>query len=73
MLDLKSGVAKQICDIQPKAHATHCHAHSLSLCVKDTTSNSKVLSDAMYIAIELDLWLSAPQREKNCLVVLKIT
>ncbi len=27
MLGLRSGVAKQICDIQPKAHATHCHAH----------------------------------------------
>ena len=28
MLGKKSGVAKQILDIQPKAFATHCHCHS---------------------------------------------
>ena len=44
ILGRKSGVGKKICEIQPKALLTHCHAHSLSLSVKDTTSDSKVLS-----------------------------
>ena len=37
MLGKKSGVAKQILDIQPKTYATHCHCRSLSLAVKETT------------------------------------
>ena len=37
MLGKKSNVAKQIFDIQPKAHYTHCHCHSLSLSVKELT------------------------------------
>ena len=37
MLGKRSGVAKRIQDEQPKAHVTHCHCHSLSLGVKDTT------------------------------------
>ena len=34
MLGRKSDVATQIKSIQPKALATHCHAHSLGLAVK---------------------------------------
>ena len=34
MLGKKSGVAKKIQACQPKAHATHCHGHALSLSVK---------------------------------------
>ena len=45
MLGKRSGVAKQIQDIQKKAHPTHCYAHSLSLSVKDATSHCKILSD----------------------------
>ena len=47
MLGKKSGVAKQILDIQPKVFATHCYCHSLSLSVKETTKKSKILSDTM--------------------------
>ena len=43
MLGKDSDVAKQICDIQPRAHPTHCHAHSLNLSVKDMTTNSKLM------------------------------
>lgn len=39
MLGKRSGVAKRIQDIQPKAKPTHCHGHSLSLSVKDATKN----------------------------------
>ena len=47
MLGKKSGVAKKIQECQPKAHATHCHGHALSLSVKDATNHSKILSDTM--------------------------
>ena len=45
MMGHKTGVAKRIQDLQPKAYPTHCHGHSLSLSVKDTTKNWKLLSD----------------------------
>ena len=41
----KSGVAKQIREIQAKALETHCHGHTLTLSVKDMTNQSKLLSD----------------------------
>ena len=41
MLGHKTGVAKRIQDVQPKAHPTHCHGHSLSLSVKDTVTRQK--------------------------------
>ena len=39
MLGKKSGVAKQISDIQLNAYVIHCFAHSLSLSVKDVTTS----------------------------------
>ena len=53
MLGRKSGVATQITNIQPKAIATHCHAHSLSLAVKDVTAKCKLLKEAMGTAGEM--------------------
>ena len=47
MMGHKTGVAKRIQDLQPKAYPTHCHGHSLSLSVKVTTKNCKLLSDTM--------------------------
>ena len=67
MLGLKSGVARKLCDIQPKAHATHCHAHSLSLCVKDTTQRCKALSDAMDIGSEIVALVKYSPKRENLL------
>ena len=39
MMGHKTGVGKRIQDLQPKAFPTHCHGHSLSSSVKDTTKN----------------------------------
>ena len=47
MLGRKSGVAAKILEEQPKALPTHCHAHSLSLSVKDVCKNVKILNDTM--------------------------
>ena len=54
MFGKRSGVAKRIQDEQPKAHVTHCHCHSLSLGVKDTTRDSKLLTDTMDTSKEID-------------------
>ena len=64
MLGKRSGVAKQIQDIQKKAHPTHCHAHSLSLSVKDLTSHCKILSDTANNTNEIvKLVKFSPKRE----------
>ena len=47
MLGRKSGVAAKILEEQPKALTTHCHAHYLSLSVKDVCKNVKILNDTM--------------------------
>ena len=66
MLGKKSGVAKQIQDIQPKAFVTHCHCHSLSLSVKETTKESKLLSDAIDIGAEIAILIKfSPKREQK--------
>lgn len=47
MLGHKTAVAKRIQEVQPKAHSTQGHEHSLSLSVKDTIKNCKLLLNAM--------------------------
>ena len=60
----KLGVVKRIQDLQPKAYPTHCHGHLLSLSVKDTTKNCKLLSDIMDTAKEIvSLRKFSPKRE----------
>lgn len=64
MLGKRSGVAQKFLECEPKAHPTHCHAHCLSLGVKDTTKNSKLLSDTMSNANEIvKLVKYSPKRE----------
>ena len=64
MMGHKTGVAKRIQDLQPKAYPTHCHGHSLSLSVNDTTKNCKLLSDTMDTAKEIiSLIKFSPKRE----------
>ena len=65
MMGHKTGVAKRILqDLQPKAYPTHCHVHSLSLRVKDTTKNCKLLSDTKDTAKEsVSLIKFLPKRE----------
>jgi len=43
----KSGVAKQIKNIEEKALFTHCYTHSLNLAVGDAIKNNKVMKDAL--------------------------
>ena len=65
MLGKKSGVATQISALQPKALATHCFGHSISLALKDLTANCKILGDTMGIVGEICVLIKfSPKREK---------
>ena len=71
MLGHRSGVAKRIQDLQPKAYPTHCHGHSLSLSVKDTTKNCKLLSDTMDTAKEVVTLIKFSPKWENLLGEIK--
>ena len=47
MAGLRSGVAKQIQDVEPRAVYTHCYGHSLNLACADTIKTCKLLKDAL--------------------------
>lgn len=65
MLGKKSGVAARILKEAPKALSTHCHAHSLSLSLKDTCSNVKILNDTLGTVGEICVLVKySPKREK---------
>ena len=65
MLGKKSGVAKQILDIQPKTYVTHCHFHSLGLAVTETTKESKLLSDTMPTTAKSQFLLNSHLKENK--------
>ena len=71
MLGKRSGVAKRIQDIQPKAKPTHCHGHSLSLGVKDATKNCQILSDAMNNTNEIVKLVKFSPKRENLLEQIK--
>ena len=65
MLGRNTGVAKRIQDVQPKAHSTRRHGHSLSLSVKDTVKNYKLLLNTMDTAKEVVTLIKfSPKRER---------
>ena len=70
-LSIKSGVAKQIQECEPKALSTHCHDHSLSLSVKNTTNHSKILSDTMSNTNEIVKLVKYSPKRENFLGELK--
>ena len=67
MLGHKTGVAKSIQDVQPKARPTYCHGHSLSLSVKDTVKNCKLLLNTMDTAKEVVTLIKFSPKEERLL------
>ena len=47
MSGAKSGVAKRICDLEPRAVFMHCFEHPLSLAASDAIKQSKLISDPL--------------------------
>ena len=64
MSGAKSGVAKQISDIEPRALFTHCYGHSLNLAASDTLKQSKLMKDALDTTHEITKLIKfSPRRE----------
>ena len=60
-----SGVSTKISEEQPKAIATHCQGHSLSLAVKSLTKECPILRDTMGTVGEICVFVKySPKREK---------
>ncbi|XP_057292603.1 zinc finger MYM-type protein 1-like [Hydractinia symbiolongicarpus] len=60
----KSGVAKQIKDIEEKALFTQCYTHSLNVAVGDAIKNSNVMKDALETTFEITkLIKKSPKRD----------
>ena len=65
MMGKRSGVSRRILDLQPKAIATHCQGHSLSLAMKSLTKDCTILRDVMGTAGEICVLVKySPKREK---------
>ena len=71
MLGKTSGVAVELQKLQPKANYTHCHAHSLSLSVKDVAKKVKILGDTMGTAREIIVLIKYSPKRGNLLGKIK--
>ena len=66
MLGKKSRIVTQLSAMQPKALPTQCFEHSVSLAVKDLTSDCKLLDDTMGTVGEITVLVKfSPKRKKN--------
>ena len=65
MMGKRSGVLSKIIEEQPKAIATHCEGHSLSLAVKSLTMECPIIRDTMGTTGEVCILVKfSPKREK---------
>ena len=67
MVGKSSGVAVRILSIQPRAHYTHCHAHSLTLSVKDFTKQTRILRDTTSYDGEIAILIKYSPKRENLL------
>jgi hypothetical protein len=60
----RSGVAKRISELEPRAVFTHCYGHALNLAACDTVKSMKVMRDALETTHEATKLIKySPQRE----------
>ena len=67
MLGKLFGVATQFFAEQPKSHCTYCHAHLLSLSIKDAIKSTKILRDNMGTAEEITILIKYSPKRENIL------
>ena len=64
MSGIKTGVPKQIRDIEPRAFYTHCYGHSLNLAASDTLQKCKLMQSALEVTHEMTKLIKlSPRRE----------
>ena len=60
----RSGVAKRISELEPKAIFTHCYGHILNLAASNTLKKSKVMKNALELTHEITKLIKCfPRRE----------
>ena len=67
----KSGVARRILEIEPRALLTHCYGHSLNLAACDTMKQIKLLKDALGVSFEITKLLKYSPRCEEIFLRLK--
>ena len=68
---VRSGVARQLLDEEPRAVYTHCYDHALNLACGDTIKQCGLIKDALDITHELIKLLKKSPRRDACLETLK--
>ena len=71
MAGLKSGVAKQLLDEEPRAIHTHCYGHALNLARGDAVKNFKLMKDALETTREITKLIKKSPRRDACFERLK--
>ena len=64
MSGARSGVAKRIAELEPRALFTHCYGHSLNLAASDSIRQSKIMKNSMDTTHEITKLIKfSPRRE----------
>ena len=71
MAGIRSGVAKQLLDEEPRALYTHCYGHALNLACGDAIKQCGLIKDALDITHELIKLLKKSPRRDSCFETLK--
>ena len=72
MAGIRSGVAKQLLNEEPRAVYTHYYSHALNLACSDTTEQCGLIKDALDITHELIKLLKKCPRRDACIEILKM-
>ena len=64
MTGSRSGVAKRISELEPRALFTHCYGHALNLAACDTIKSMKVMRDALETTHEITKLISTLHGER---------
>ena len=71
MAGIRSGVAKQLLDEEPRAIYTHCYGHALNLACGDAIKQCGLIKDVLDITHELIKLLKNSPRRDSCFETLK--
>ena len=71
MRGCRTGVAKQITDMEPRAIVLHCYGHALNLACQDTIRSTKVMKHALDTTFELSKLLKYSSKRKSTYLKLK--
>ncbi len=71
MRGVRTGVATQIANLEPRAVYTHCYGHALNLACQDTIRSIKVMKDALDTTLELSKLLKYSSKRNAAFAKIK--